>query len=210
MFGGEDMLGKVLEELFIRIWVVIKLTLYFWIYTFVGGIIFGLGTAWKTVNELFYLYGFEYKEITLKRGWNIYKRNFLRGNLLFSLFLSSTALLSYNLYLSVQIKGLIFLAIDSILLFALFCLFATYQYSMILDSEYTISVPNLLKLSFISVFSSFSSFLKIIIGSSVIIAVTWQFKGLILFGVIGLLTVWNGTMTKQWREELDKQLESYE
>ncbi|MBX4223823.1 DUF624 domain-containing protein, partial [Enterococcus faecium] len=40
--------------------------------------------------------------------------------------------------------------------------------------------------------------------------VTWQFKGLILFGVIGLLTVWNGTMTKQWREELDKQLESYE
>ncbi|HGF7711686.1 TPA: DUF624 domain-containing protein, partial [Enterococcus faecium] len=172
--------------------------------------IFGLGTAWKTVNELFYLHGFEYKEITLKRGWNIYKRNFLRGNLLFSLFLSSTALLSYNLYLSVQIKGLIFLAIDFILLFALFCLFATYQYSMILDSEYTISVPNLLKLSFISVFSSFSSFLKIIIGSSVIIAVTWQFKGLILFGVIGLLTVWNGTMTKQWREELDKQLESYE
>lgn len=210
MFGGEDMLGKVLEELFIRIWVVIKLTLYFWIYTFVGGIIFGLGTAWKTVNELFYLHGFEYKEITLKRGWNIYKRNFLRGNLLFSLFLSSTALLSYNLYLSVQIKGLIFLAIDFILLFALFCLFDTYQYSMILDSEYTISVPNLLKLSFISFFSSFSSFLKIIIGSSVIIAVTWQFKGLILFGVIGLLTVWNGTMTKQWREELDKQLESYE
>ncbi|MFO7175169.1 DUF624 domain-containing protein [Enterococcus faecium] len=204
------MLGKVLEELFIRIWVVIKLTLYFWIYTFAGGIIFGLGAAWKTVNELFYLYGFEYKEITIKRGWNIYKRNFLRGNLLFSLFLSGTALLSYNLYLSVQIKGLIFLAIDFILLFALLCLFATYKYSMILDSEYTISVPNLLKLSFISVFSSFSSFLKIIIGSGIILGVTWQFKGLILFGVIGLLTVWNGTMTTHWREELDKQLESYE
>ena len=204
------MLGKVLEELFIRIWVVIKLTLYFWIYTFAGGIIFGLGAAWKTVNELFYLYGFEYKEITIKRGWNIYKRNFLRGNLLFSLFLSGTALLSYNLYLSVQIKGLIFLAIDFILLFALLCLFAIYQYSMILDSEYTISVPNLLKLSFISVFSSFSSFLKIIIGSGIILGVTWQFKGLILFGVIGLLTVWNGTMTTHWREELDKQLESYE
>lgn len=210
MFGGEDMLGKVLEELFIRIWVIIKLTLYFWIYTFAGGIIFGLGAAWKTVNELFYLYGFEYKEITIKRGWNIYKRNFLRGNLLFSLFLSGTALLSYNLYLSVQIKGLIFLAIDFILLFALLCLFTTYQYSMILDSEYTISVPNLLKLSFISVFSSFSSFLKIIIGSGIILGVTWQFKGLILFGVIGLLTVWNGTMTTHWREELDKQLESYE
>ncbi len=148
MFGGEDMLGKVLEELFIRIWVIIKLTLYFWIYTFVGGIIFGLGAAWKTVNELFYLYGFEYKEITLKRGWNIYKRNFLRGNLLFSLFLSGTALLSYNLYLSVQIKGRIFLAIDFILLFALLCLFATYQYSMILDSEYTISVPNPAKAKF--------------------------------------------------------------
>ncbi|BDP58511.1 membrane protein [Enterococcus faecium] len=204
------MLGKVLEELFIRIWVIIKLTLYFWIYTFAGGIIFGLGAAWKTVNELFYLYGFEYKEITIKRGWNIYKRNFCETFAITALKRSKFALLSYNLYLSVQIKGLIFLAIDFILLFALLCLFATYQYSMILDSEYTISVPNLLKLSFISVFSSFSSFLKIIIGSGIILGVTWQFKGLILFGVIGLLTVWNGTMTTHWREELDKQLESYE
>lgn len=101
MFGGEDMLGKVLEELFIWIWVVIKLILYFWVYMFVGGIIFGLGMVWKIVNELFYLYGFEYKEIMLKRGWNIYKRNFLRGNLLFGLFLFSIVLLSYNLYLFV-------------------------------------------------------------------------------------------------------------
>ncbi|MDW3695565.1 DUF624 domain-containing protein, partial [Enterococcus faecium] len=116
----------------------------------------------------------------------------------------------YTIIWTLSIKGLIFLAIDFILLFALLCLFATYQYSMILDSEYTISVPNLLKLSFISVFSSFSSFLKIIIGSGIILGVTWQFKGLILFGVIGLLTVWNGTMTTHWREELDKQLESYE
>ena len=47
------MLGKALETLFIRVWVVMKLTFYFWIYTLMGAIVLGIGTSYKTVNELF-------------------------------------------------------------------------------------------------------------------------------------------------------------
>ena len=45
------MLGKALETLFIRVWVVMKLTFYFWIYTLMGAIVLGIGPAYKTVNE---------------------------------------------------------------------------------------------------------------------------------------------------------------
>ncbi|MBF8808630.1 MAG: DUF624 domain-containing protein [Enterococcus lacertideformus] len=204
------MLGKALETLFIRVWVVMKLTFYFWIYTFMGVIILGIGPAYKTVNELFYLYNFEYKEITFKRGLETFKQSFIRGNLLFGLCLAGIFLLGYNLYLSVQIKGIFFLITDFILMFNLLYVYAMYQYSLILDSEYAISVPNLLKLSFISVLSSFSTFLKLLIGGVIIFWITWNYKGLILFGVIGLLTVWNGLITKPWREKLDLKLESYE
>ena len=207
---GIVMLGKALETLFIRVWVVMKLTLYFWAYTVLGGIVLGIGPACKTVNELFYTYEFDYKEITFKRGWKLFKQSFTRGNLLFGLFLGMALLLGYNLYLSVQIKGILFLVIDFVLIFALLYAYATYQYSLILDSEYEISIPNLLKLSFVSSFSSFSSFLKLLIGGGIIFWITWNYKGLILFGLIGLITVWNGLVTKQWREKLDTQLESYE
>src|SRR5699024_4292373 len=106
-YGGNRMLGKALETLFIRVWVVMKLTFYFWIYTLMGAIVLGIGPAYKTVNELFYLYGFEYKEITFKRRWETFKQTFARGNVLFGLFLAGTFLLGYNLYLSVQIQGIL-------------------------------------------------------------------------------------------------------
>ena len=168
------MLGKALETLFIRVWVVMKLTFYFWIYTLMGAIVLGIGPAYKTVNELFYLYGFEYKEITFKRGWETFKQTFVRGNVLFGLFLAGTFLLGYNLYLSVQIQGILFLITDFILIFSLLYIYSTYQYSLILDSEYEISIPNLLKLSFVSGFSSFSTFLKLLIGGGIIFWLTWS------------------------------------
>ncbi|MBO1298656.1 MULTISPECIES: DUF624 domain-containing protein [unclassified Enterococcus] len=204
------MLGKALETLFIRVWVIMKLTLYFWGLTFCGGVILGIGPAWKVVNEQFYRHGFEYKEITFSGSWRMFKQNFVRANQLFGLFSACLFLLSYNLYLSVQIQGILFLVIDFILLFSMLYAYANYQYSMILDSGYQMSLGNLLKLSLISSFASFSTFLKIILGSGMILWVTWNYKGLILFGLIGLLTVWNGLITKQWQEKLDIQLETYE
>lgn len=201
------MLGKTLESLFIKSWVIIKLNLLFWLLSSSGLFIFGIGPALKSVNELFAANEFNDKEITLNGAWRSFKQNFVRGNLLFGTLLIVLSMLSYNLYLSVQIKGLFFLMIDFILVFALMYVLVAFQYSLLLDSVYDISLFNLLKLSLISSFSSFSQLLKIFFGIFVILLITWRYKGLILFGTVSLIQIWSYLVTKKWRVVIDERLE---
>ncbi|MBO0472129.1 DUF624 domain-containing protein [Enterococcus ureasiticus] len=201
------MVGKALETLFIKIWVIVKLNLFFWLFSCCGLIVAGVGPALKTVNELFVSHEFNYKDITLKEGWVSFKRNFIRGNIIFYALLLLLALLAYNLFLSVQIQGLSFLMIDFLLVFAMIYAAVTFQYSLLLDSYYEIGLKNLLKLAFISTLSNFTNLLKIAIGVSVILFVTWKFKGLILFGTFSMIQIWSFTATKSWRQTMDQRLE---
>lgn len=202
------MIGKALEAFFIRVWVIIKLNLFFWAFSTAGLFFAGVGPALKTVNELFAAHEFEYKEITFKEGWKLFKINFKRGNGFFWFYGGIFAVLAYNLYLSVQIKGLTFLVVDFILLFALLYTYATYQYTLLLDSQYEISAKNVIKLAFISTLSSFTNFLKLVIGGAVILWFTWKYKGLILFGTFAIIQVWNFYATKTWRVLIDERLET--
>lgn len=197
------MLGRSLETFFIRVWVVMKLNLYFWLFSIAGGIVFGIGPSLTVVSELFIKHKFDYKEITVKEGWQLFKEKFKRGNYLFWIFVGVAALLVYNLFLSLQVKGFLFLAIDFILLFGLLYLFASFQYVLLFEAQFEISLIDLLKLSLISSLSNFFSFLKIVIGSGIIFGLTWKYKGLILFGTIGLLLVWNSLATEKWRIEIE-------
>lgn len=113
------MIGKALEEFFIRIWVVVKLTLIFWLLALTGLFVLGLGPAFKVVTELYLEHGFDYKSISVKQAYQIFKRDYLRANIIFWLYTSLSLLLAYNLYLSVQIQGLLFLVIDFILFYSL-------------------------------------------------------------------------------------------
>ncbi|EOH96582.1 hypothetical protein UAY_02950 [Enterococcus moraviensis ATCC BAA-383] len=201
------MVGKALETLFIKIWVIVKLNLFFWLFSCCGLLIAGIGPALKTVNELFIRHEFDYKEITLKEGWSLFKQNFNRGNLLFYAAIVVILLLAYNLFLSVQIQGLAFLMIDFLLVFAMIYGIVTYQYTLLLDSYYEIGLKNLLKLAFISTLSNFTNLLKIAIGISLILFVTWNFKGLILFGTVSMIQIWSFTATKSWRQTIDQRLE---
>lgn len=206
-WGNNNMLGKAMETLFIRVWVMMKLNLFFWLFSAAGGVVFGIGPALKVISELFVAHGFEYKEITLKEGWQLFKHHFQRGNVLFWGFTMIAAFLAYNLYLSLQVQGLLFLMIDFILVFALLYLFATFMYVLIFDANYDISLGHLVRLGFTSNFSSFITFLKMIIGSGVILGFTWKYKGLILFGTVALLFIWNYLTTKYWRTEIEGRLE---
>lgn len=201
------MVGKALETLFIKVWVVVKLNLFFWLFSCCGLIVAGVGPALKTVNELFVSHEFNYKEITLKDGWNTFKKNFVRGNLLFYGLGLLLSILAYNLFLSVQIQGMAFLMIDFLLVFAMIYGIVTYQYTLLLDSYYEIGLKNLLKLAFISTLSNFTNLLKIAIGVSLIIFITWKFKGLILFGTVSMIQIWSFTATKSWRQTIDQRLE---
>ncbi|WP_375179590.1 YesL family protein [Enterococcus rotai] len=201
------MVGKALETLFIKVWVIVKLNLFFWLFSCCGLIVAGVGPALKTVNELFVSHEFNYKEITLKDGWNTFKKNFVRGNLLFYGLGLLLSVLAYNLFLSVQIQGMAFLMIDFLLVFAMIYGIVTYQYTLLLDSYYEIGLKNLLKLAFISTLSNFTNLLKIAIGVSLIVFVTWKFKGLILFGTVSMIQIWSFTATKSWRQTIDQRLE---
>lgn len=200
-------MGRALETIFIRVWVIMKLNLYFWLFSLAGGVILGIGPALKVISELFVVHGFEYKNITLKEGWQLFKHHFQRGNVLFLGFVMISAFLAYNLYLSLQVQGLLFLMIDFILLFALLYLFSTFMYVLIFDASYEISIGHLVRLGFTSSFSSFTTFLKMIIGSGVILGFTWEYKGLILFGLAAMLFIWNYLATKYWRTEIEGRLE---
>ena len=201
------MVGKALETLFIKIWVIVKLNLFFWLFSCCGLLIAGIGPALKMVNELFISHEFNYKEITLKEGWSSFKNNFIRGNILFYATILLLVILAYNLFLSVQIQGLAFLMIDFLLVFAMIYGIVTYQYMLLLDSYYEIGLKNLLKLAFISTLSNFTNLLKIAIGISLILFVTWKFKGLILFGTFSMIQIWSFTATKSWRQTIDQRLE---
>ncbi|WP_086443716.1 YesL family protein [Candidatus Enterococcus lemimoniae] len=201
------MVGKALETLFIKVWVIVKLNLFFWLFSCCGLIVAGVGPALKTVNELFVSHEFNYKEITLKDGWNTFKKNFVRGNLLFYGLGLLLSILAYNLFLSVQIQGIAFLMIDFLLVFAMIYGIVTYQYTLLLDSYYEIGLKNLLKLAFISTLSNFTNLLKIAISVSLIVFITWKFKGLILFGTVSMIQIWSFTATKSWRQTIDQRLE---
>ncbi|ABJ73089.1 Predicted integral membrane protein [Lactococcus cremoris subsp. cremoris SK11] len=200
------MIGKALEEFFIRIWVVVKLTLIFWLLALSGLLVLGIGPAFKVVTELYLEHGFEYKLISVKQAYQVFKRDFLRADLIFWFYTALSLLLAYNLYLSVQIQGLMFIVIDFILFFGITYLMTAFEYSMIFDSQFDISFGNLLKMSFISNFISFKTYLKLLFGILVICVLTWRFKGLILFGLIGLLQVYSLSVTKDWRLKIEEQL----
>jgi len=117
------------------------------------------------------------------------------------------SILAYNLFLSVQIQGIAFLMIDFLLVFAMIYGIVTYQYTLLLDSYYEIGLKNLLKLAFISTLSNFTNLLKIAIGVSLIVFITWKFKGLILFGTVSMIQIWSFTATKSWRQTIDQRLE---
>ncbi|AEU40228.1 putative integral membrane protein [Lactococcus cremoris subsp. cremoris A76] len=200
------MIGKALEEFFIRIWVVVKLTLIFWLLALSGLLVLGIGPAFKVVTELYLEHGFEYKLISVKQAYQVFKRDFLRANLIFWFYTALSLLLAYNLYLSVQIQGMMFIVIDFILFFGITYLMTAFEYSMIFDSQFDISFGNLLKMSFISNFISFKTYLKLLFGIVVICVLTWRFKVLILFGLIGLLQVYSLSVTKDWRLKIEEQL----
>ncbi|MGO3020360.1 MAG: DUF624 domain-containing protein, partial [Lactococcus cremoris] len=141
-----------------------------------------------------------------QQAYQVFKRDFLRANLIFWFYTALSLLLAYNLYLSVQIQGLMFIVIDFILFFGITYLMTAFEYSMIFDSQFDISFGNLLKMSFISNFISFKTYLKLLFGIVVICVLTWRFKGLILFGLIGLLQVYSLSVTKDWRLKIEEQL----
>ncbi|HCM89809.1 MULTISPECIES: DUF624 domain-containing protein [Vagococcus] len=200
------MLGTGLERAFKVSWLVIKLNLFFHLFSLMGGIIFGIGPSIQMVSNLFQTSEFDSKEVTLKKAFKLWKQYFIRSNVQFLFFLSLFTLLAYNLYLSVQMLGMVWLMIDFILIVAILFLYISYQYVISYEATYDMPFIQVLKLAFISVFFSFGTFFKLLLGVITIGFVTWQIKGLLLFATFSLLIIWSVIATKRIRDVVNEKL----
>ncbi|PLS34003.1 hypothetical protein CYV26_10830 [Carnobacterium maltaromaticum] len=204
------MLGKYLETFFNRCYLFIKLSLIFWGLSFTGGLIFGVGPALVTIASLFLEYRWEYKQMNKATWWKIYKENFKKSTILFYIFGAISVFLAYNLYLSVQISGLLFLMIDFLIIFALVILSSAFWFSVLIQSQYDCSIKDTLKLAAILSFMSFKNTLVLTIGGVVLIMITYKFPGLILFGSIGFWIIFVANVSQPLFTKLDEQLVSLE
>lgn len=198
-----------IQRLFYVIWMIVKLNLYFVLFSLMGGLILGIGPAFQTMNDLLTEHGLNYQAITFHRFFQGWKTNFKHGNQHFLLFLLVVGLLSYNLYLSVQIQGLLWLVIDFALFFTILLVSVLFIYVTLYETSYDISTLNVIKLAFISVFFNFGTFLKILFGIVSILLVTWYFKGLLLFATFSLLVIWSGYATKESRILVERKLAAH-
>ncbi|MGM0216268.1 YesL family protein [Enterococcus sp. AZ109] len=204
------MASSGIQRLFYVVWTIIKLNLYFLLFSFMGGLVFGIGPAFQTMSDLLTEYGINYQEVTFKNFLAGWKANFKRGNLHFGLFAVLTFVLAYNLYLAAQIQGLLWLIIAFLLFFVLLMVLVLFLYTTLYETSYEISTLNLLKLAFISVFLNFGVFLKVLFGVASILAITWYCKGLIVFAAFSLLVIWSGYATKDNRILVDRKLAVHE
>lgn len=202
------MVSSGIQRLFYVAWSMIKLNFYFLVCTVIGGVVLGIGPAFQALSDLLNEYGMDYPSLTFKRFFSRFKANFVLGNQCYWITVLFTSILAYNLYLSIQLQGLFWFILALSLTVMLLLVNVTYLYMTLYQSTYEISFFQLVKLSVISVFYHFLTFIKVVIGLISIAILTWYFKGLALFLSVTLVAVWSGFATKDIRQIIDRKLDS--
>jgi len=199
-----------IQRLFYFTWSVIKLNIFFIIFSLAGGIVLGVGPAWQVLSDLVQEHGIDYEKMTFKKAWELWKTTFKTSNMHFWLFAAVASFLGYNLYLSAQLMGGFWLFVDFLLMFVLLILSVLYFYMVLYTSSYDISLVDLVKLSFISIFLNFWVFVKVLFGVVSLLLLTWHFKGLVLFATFSLLMMWGNMITRKNRQFVNGKLENDE
>ncbi len=197
------MINTGVQKVLTHAYVLIKLSLYFWCYAFCGLIIFGFGPALMAIAEVFNHAHWDYQNVKFKEGLKVFRARLKIANIYGYIYLIVFALLSYNLYLSVQTKGLLFLVIDFIIIFAIFLAFCMFNFGILIYAKYSCSLVDLFKLSFIQFFNNSLDVLKLLIGFVIIFIITYKLPGLILFGTIPAFIIWTNYIGKKWYVRLE-------
>ncbi|MFI3887977.1 YesL family protein [Streptococcus parauberis] len=193
-----------LEKLFYSIWKMMQLTLIFHLLSSFGLILFGMGPAWHTILELFNISESHQKNYSLKEAFKIWSSHFKESNLYFLSFINCLVFLGLNLHLAIQLEGLVFFVLTFLIVVAMIGLTLTYLQSSIFLVHYEISFWDNLKLSFMSLFISFRKVIEMLGLILLILALTWQFKGLYLFLTYGLLVYGLNYVTKPTLQLVDR------
>jgi len=198
------MVSRAVQQIFIKAYTVIKLNLLFWALSFCGGLVLGIGPSLLVINELYYDYGFQYGQMTWKTAWKLFKKNFNEGNKLFYAFAITAFLLSYSLYLSVQLQGLMFLIIDFLIAIVLLAVICIYAYTLNIKSGFDINALNSFKLACAHYFFNFFDNLKELFGIAIVLGITYKFSGLILFATFSLMMMYTQFVGKNWHAHVQQ------
>lgn len=204
------MVSSGMEKLFTTTWKVIKLNLYFHLFSLLGGYFLGIGPAFQMVSDLVQKLEVEKGTFTFNEAFVSWKSHFIRANLLFWSCCLASLIFIYNLFLSVQLQGLIWFIVDFILIASIVILANVYLYGLLYETNYLISMKNLLKLSLGSVFLNFSVLCKLTIGVIIITVVSWQLKGLLLFATFSSIMILSNKLTIKQRALIDRRIIKYE
>ncbi|MEG0496635.1 MAG: DUF624 domain-containing protein [Carnobacterium sp.] len=191
------MISKGIETAFHKVYYLIKLSLYFWGLSFIGLLIFGVTPAMMASVEAHNRANWDYDQLKWSNLFNNFKEYFKQGNQLFLVYSSIFLVLGYNLYLSLQPKGFLFLMLDFILIFVLFLLTLSFLINLAIVLTFDISVVNSMKLALIQFFANTKECFLLIFGLVMVSIVTIKFPGLILFITTGFLAIVISTSTNR-------------
>ena len=202
-------IGQAADKIFSRVFIVLIMSVYFWVYTVAGLVVLGIGTAAKTVTEMYMDYEWDYRRYSFKNGWHRFKTNFWRINLHTWLFLGAGAILTYNLYLSTTIKGAYWmLFVQFIIIVALIFDFCLGIFTLMLRGRYDVTFKDAVKLAIVQFFNNFTQLLVFVVMTIVLVMISMKWPGMILFLSPGIYMVVADILSKQWYAKIDKMLEA--
>ncbi len=181
------MVEKGLVEGMNKIYFLLKLSFYFWVISFLGGVIFGISPALIATIDIIGEADWDYKEISFKKMKKSFKVNFIRGNQIMYSFGLIITFLFLSLYTSSQMHGMLFLIIDFLLIVLIIVVSVSSFFSYSIISAYDISMKNLIKLSFILFFKEGKGSMAITIFLVVLCLVIVKFPAIAFFAGSGAL-----------------------
>lgn len=182
-------MGTYVSDFFDRVYVMIKLSLMFWVMTLMGGVVFGVGPAFLGITQLYQEYGWSHRDMNWREIGNLFVGKFKRGNALLFIYASVICVLLYNLYLSTQIQGIAILFLQFLIVTVIVFTIGSYFYAVLIDNNFDIELINLLKLSVISVMGNFFTLIKLMVMLIFVSFVTSRYMGLLPFLTWGMLVV---------------------
>lgn len=200
------MIGSAMQKAFVRVLVVMILSLEFWLFSLAGLLILGWGPALRMITETYLNHGFKYREYSLKESWHLFKKYFWQANGHFYVFFVVTAFLFYDLYLTSQIKNNWILPIDILLVILLVFIPIIGIYTLHIESYFDIQFINAIKLAISEFFIDFSGLWRFFLGAGLCLVITRFFPGLLLFITIGFLIIWCDFTSKKWLLRIESQL----
>ncbi|WP_179394159.1 YesL family protein [Lacticaseibacillus absianus] len=183
------MLGRTTQNVFTRVFVMLILSLFFWVYTFAGLVILGLGPALRAVAELYQANRWEWRGYSFRAGWRQWRAEFWSVNAHTWGFLGILLFLGYNLYLSVQLHQAWIVFVQFVIIAAIVLTFSLGIFTLTLRAHYDIAFRDALKLALVQFFSNFYQLALFILATIATVLISLKWPGLIIFLSVGAYIV---------------------